>query len=529
MSIGRMDKLASVQGEPIRIMSVEDDELAYRLLKRTVIRDAGLDCDFHWANTVDDALQFLQSEQVHLCFIDYKLGAEDGFDLIRRLPPHQEFTPCILLTGLYNRAAFTDHLEQMFRRRRRSGVEFGAIYLDLDRFKAINDSAGHQAGDLVLVEVAERLRCMLRETDVIARLGGDEFAICCSDIASLDGLSGIASKLVSGLAEPFEIDGIPYKMSCSVGIAMADGDIEEAGHFMQATDIAMYEAKRSGGNRFSIHRRNLSEQFERRMQIERGLAHALADDRLCVAFQPIVNLQDGSIQAVEALARWHDENLGDVSPGEFISVAEHTGLISAVGIAVFQQACKDLKTLVQVPGFEQTRVALNLSVRQLASPALVPALQSLLDDAGISPQQVEFEVTEGFFEADEKTIIEQVWRLKNMGARISVDDFGTGYSSLSRLQNYPIDAFKIDQSFVSGIGRSEAERRLCSAIVELGHALQIEVIAEGVETTEQLEFLRQTGCGFAQGYLLSRPKPVRELAAQGPISIAAAIPLKPFH
>lgn len=585
-----MSSLPSTLGEssktPIRIMSLEDDEMSYLMLKQTILRDARLDCDFVWAASVDEAVKRLETEPIHLCFIDYNLGSEDGFELIRRLQPDHSGVPCILLTGyederlgdkaiehgfydylvkeratgpelrrsirhaleryrtehqlrrmalrdpltgLYNRAAFIDHVERMIKHHRRHASNFGVIYVDLDRFKAINDSGGHQIGDAVLMEVAARLRDTLRDSDIIARLGGDEFGICCNEIEDEGSLAPIAEKVIATLARPFSIAGVSYTLNASAGIAFSHDAFASAEAFIQATDQAMYEAKNAGGNRFTIHDRKLSERLQRRILLERKIVHALADDKITVAYQPIVDLTDGSVHAVEALARWHDDELGPIPPDEFIPIAEAAGLISAVSVSVFQQSMRGLYRLRQEPGYQDTRLSLNLSVRQLANKALAPGLIKMIREAGILPEHIEFEVTEGFFQADEDTLIDQIRKLRDTGARISVDDFGTGYSSLSRLKKYPLDAFKIDRSFVSGIDHDEAQRRLCAVIVELGNALNMQVVGEGIENNTQLNILRDCGCSFGQGYLFSRPLPLSDLVNQGQLSIAKALRQTHLH
>lgn len=557
---------------PVEIMCLEDDELWFLHLERTARRSAGIPCKCHWVSTVDEALGLLERKQIDLCLIDHNLGGETGFDLLQRLPGNVPTVPCILLTGssdeslgdqalekgfydylvkdkldsrefrrairyaldrhssekmlrqlafrdqltgLYNRAAFTEHLSMMVRQQRRTRRNFGVIYIDLDRFKFINDSLGHQAGDTILVEVAARITSILRDSDVVARMGGDEFVVCCPEVPNGRVLENVADKLIAKLGAPYDIAGSQYHVGSSMGLVLSDDANLTADDLIKAADLAMYEAKSAGGNHHASHSHVLSERFDRRMEVERALIHALAEHRLTVEYQPIVNTETGEIQAMEALARWHDDVLGTVPPGEFIPVAESTGLINGVTMFVFHQAFKDMALLAGQSAFGNTRIALNLSVHLLSNPALVPAIASLMTDAGVPANRVEFEVTEGFFEADEEMIIRQVRQLKALGARISVDDFGTGYSSLSRLKNYPIDAFKIDRSFIAEIERNDIEKRLCSAIVEIGQAIDVDVIGEGVETTGQKSLLEHAGCVIHQGYLYSRPQPMTKLLDRG--------------
>lgn len=291
----------------------------------------------------------------------------------------------------------------------------------------------------------------------------------------------------------------------------------------------MYEAKNAGGNRFALHDRKLSEGLHRRILLERKLVHALADDKISVAYQPIVDLNDGGVHAVEALACWHDDELGPIPADEFIPIAEAAGLISAVSVSAFQQSMRGLCQLRQEPGYLDTRLSLNLSVRQLANEALAPGLIKMIHEAGILPEHIEFEATGGFFQTDEDTLIDQIRKLRDTGARISVDDFGTGYSSLSRLKKYPLDALKIDRSFVSGIDHDEAQRRLCAVIVELGNALNILVVGEGIEINIKLNILSDYGCSFGQGYLFSRPLPLSDLLNQGQLNIAKALRRTHLH
>ena len=318
------------------------------------------------------------------------------------------------LTDLYDRAAFAEHLDQQLRLYRRSGRNFGVIYVDLDRFKLINDAAGHQVGDAVLTEVARRLEDELRESDIIARLGGDEFAVCCPDVHNHTSLIAIADKLVIALSRPVEVDGMSYPVRSSVGVALSDEAMQCADDFVRASDLAMYEAKRAGGNRIAVHSRDLLHRFDRRLRVETALVQALHDDRLRAHFQPIVDLADGHVVSLEALARWIDDELGEVQPNEFIPIAEASGLIGDVSVSVFGHACRDFASLRQRPDLAGTRLALNLSVRQLADPELVPTLVGITDDAGVDLASIEFELTEGLFVEDEDAVINQVMKLRSI-------------------------------------------------------------------------------------------------------------------
>jgi diguanylate cyclase (GGDEF)-like protein len=389
----------------------------------------------------------------------------------------------------------------------------GVLYLDLDRYKAINDMIGHHAGDQVLIEVARRLRALLRQSDVLARMGGDEFTVCCPRVAATGDLVTIARKMIHEITQPIEFENQDLYIGASIGIAASQDGLTEAETLIRAADLAMYEAKRSGRGGYVVHSLMQSEKVAREVAVERALRRGLEEKRLTVAYQPIFDLREQRIHSLEVLARWTDSELGEVAPVEFISLAERTGLIGDVGAYVVQRACLDLQLIVESPILRDARISLNLSVHQLGNPAFLYEIRSLLEEMGIPADLVEFEVTEGVFEYGEEMLIDRLKVLKALGASISVDDFGTGYSSLARLRDYPIDAFKIDRAFVKGIETDPEARELCAAIVALGAALRVNVVAEGVETVGQLQALREAGCNLIQGYLLCRPVPRDELLA----------------
>ena len=410
------------------------------------------------------------------------------------------------LTGLANRTLFRDSLRKSMARAKRSGRLMGLLFFDLDRFKAVNDELGHGAGDELLREVSRRLQHGVREGDLVARLGGDEFAVVIDEIENTANAGQIAEKLLSELARPMMIDGRRVSTFTSIGIAIYQGDEDSPEAIIKKADTAMYEAKRRGRNGYRYYNEGMTGELSRRKSLEHDLAAALEHGVIEVHYQPQVTAHDSTIVGFEALARWPDRSRGFVSPLEFIPAAEECGLIEQIGDFVIHTACTQLAAWRDA-GFvsDRCRMAINISVMQLHSGLLVPVVRNCLDETGLNPSDIEIELTESVVMDDAAVALDQLASLADLGVKIAIDDFGTGYSSLSYLQRLPIDTLKIDRTFISGIGDHPNSDVIVRSILALAASLGLDVVAEGVETTQQVAFLRNHGCKVLQGYLFGKP------------------------
>ncbi len=413
------------------------------------------------------------------------------------------------LTGLTNRALFQDRLEQALARAKRSGALVALMFLDLDRFKAVNDTLGHGTGDLLLKKVAERLEGSVRETDTVARIGGDEFGIILEGLTEAQDAALVARKIIDKLVQPFVLDGHEVFVTTSIGIAVypsSNGD-----SLLTDADSAMYCAKEQGRNTYRFHTPEMNAQVRERLNMESKLRRALDQEEFLLYYQPQVDLTTGMIVGTEALLRWQHPELGLVSPGKFIPVLEDIGMIVRVGEWVLQTACRQSKAW-QRDGFPPLRMAVNISARQFSRRDLIDTVAGVLTETGLDPNYLELEITESLLMEDIKANSRLLDELKTSveGLRVSIDDFGTGYSSLSYLKTFPIDLLKIDQSFIRDITTNSDDAAITTTIIVLAHNLRLKVIAEGVETEEQMTYLREKGCDEAQGFYFSRPLPADE-------------------
>jgi diguanylate cyclase (GGDEF)-like protein/PAS domain S-box-containing protein len=418
------------------------------------------------------------------------------------------------LTGLPNRSLALDRLGQALLGLDRKGSSVAALFLDLDRFKGINDSLGHDAGDEVLVEVARRLTNVMRAGDTVARFGGDEFVVVCEGVDNMRAVMLAAERITEALAEPFPVArGEVNVLTASIGIAMSQAPTDRAESLLRDADAAMYQAKARGGATTQLFDDALRSQVVVRLETERALRRALDRDELEVYYQPQVRVGDGGIVAAEALVRWNHPRKGLIGPAEFIGVAEETGLILPLGKHVLNTACRQLASWRRAgfvpPGFV---MSVNLSGRQLFRQDFAATVCTALETAGIAPASICLEVTESVLVDDVDGTAAALLLLKDVGVRLAIDDFGTGYSSLAYLKRFPFDQLKIDRRFVEGLGHDAPDEAIVAATIQMAHALGMKVVAEGVEEVEQLTVLTQRGCDLAQGYYFARPAPADEFA-----------------
>ncbi|MFM0171963.1 putative bifunctional diguanylate cyclase/phosphodiesterase [Paraburkholderia sediminicola] len=411
------------------------------------------------------------------------------------------------LTGLYNRAYLTERMRDLFTPDMSSGMgelaSVAVLFVDLDGFKKVNDTAGHEAGDSLLCSVAERLSACISPEDTLARVGGDEFVIVVSAYENTGHLIGLARRILDMIAVPFAVADNEYYLGASIGISRFPEDGQDVATLMRNADSAMYHAKQRGRNNFQFFTAELNQHLQRRFTIEQSLRRALAANELSLVYQPIVDSHDGRTIGAEALLRWYNSELGNVSPGEFIPVAEDAGLIVEIGDFVLARACEQVAQWRRTLAPELI-VAVNLSPRQF-NDGLVERIERCLAQSGLEPTALELEITERLLMSDSETVLPMLSALNAMGVRISVDDFGTGYSSLSYLKRFPLHNLKIDRSFVAGLPDHRDSIAITQAVVAMAHSLGMNVTAEGVETAEQAAFLRAIDCDKQQGYLYSRP------------------------
>jgi len=416
------------------------------------------------------------------------------------------------LTGLPNRMLFQDRLHQAIPRMGWHKRHIGILFIDLDRFKRINDTLGHDVGDLLLCDAAERFSQCVREGDTVARLGGDEFAIILNDLASKNDINPVAEKIIESLSQPFMINNNELFISASIGISMFPEDGRDNKALLKKADIAMYHAKANNGGTYFFYADEGNVDAAERLALESKLTRALDRGEFYLNYQPQLHLASGKIISREVLLRWSHPQFTNISPAEFIPLLEETGLIVPVGEWVLRTACLD-EMIRQNAGLPAQRIAVNLSIRQFCQSDFVRIVESIIKETGIDPNYVELEVTEGLLINNVTETAKILHQLHDLGVKLSIDDFGTGYSSMNYLKRLPFDTLKIDQSFVRDITTNSDDAAIASAIITLAHSMELEVVAEGVETLDQLDFLHQQGCDVIQGYLCCRPIPFDEINA----------------
>ncbi|WP_454761256.1 putative bifunctional diguanylate cyclase/phosphodiesterase [Caulobacter segnis] len=470
----------------------------------------------------DGGVAILRTKKIALCNADgvpeYLLGVSEDIAERKRAEAQiarlAHYDP---LTELPNRVLFQKSLTDALARRARKGDQLAVHFIDLDRFKTVNDTLGHPLGDALLREAAERLRGCVREGDTVARLGGDEFAVVQSGLKDMGGATRLAGRIVEAMSQPFDLQGHHVVIGASVGVAAAPSDGEDADELLKKADMALYRAKADGRGAFHFFERAMDEQLQARRALELDLRRALTAGEFELFYQPLYNLGAEQVTGCEALLRWRHPDRGMVSPADFIPLAEEIGLIVQLGEWVLRTACAEA---AKWPS--HVRLAVNLSPAQFRDRGLVRTVVSALAASGLPAQRLELEITESVLLQDSQANMQMLHDLKALGVRISMDDFGTGYSSLSYLRSFPFDKIKIDQTFVRDILEDSDAMAIIKAVLDLGSSMGIVTTAEGVETLEQLNALRGQGCAEIQGYFISRPAPASEIAKLLGITAASA-------
>lgn len=414
------------------------------------------------------------------------------------------------LTGLSNRITFDDHLRLAIDQAKRHGQKLAVMFLDLDRFKIINDTLGHGIGDKLLIEASRRLQKSLRKSDTLARLGGDEFAILLPQTQSASQAAEVAKKIKTVIAEPILVEGYSLHITTSIGISLYPEDGDQAGIIVKNADTAMYRSKDQGRNRYTFFSANMNARTERRLMLENKLRAALKENRLGIHYQPRLDSKTLKVMGVEALARWVDPEEGPIAPAEFIPLAEECGLIAKIDEWVLETACREILTLEHEIETD-LRLAVNLSPAQFIREDIHEIIAGILTRTGFPGKRLELEITESLFGPGSQDVCLILQHICGLGIELSIDDFGTAYSSLSRLKQLPLHTIKIDQSFVRDLGKDPDDDTLVKTIITLAHNLNLKVVAEGVETEQQYFFVKRNGCDTVQGYLFGKPVPYADL------------------
>jgi len=419
------------------------------------------------------------------------------------------------LTGLPNRALLQERLTSAILRRRRLGGRCAVLFLDLDHFKTINDSLGHETGDRVLQEVGRRLRGSIRDSDTAARLGGDEFIVLLEGFDPPENIHSVTHRILLSLAQEYHHDEVSLSLTASIGISFYPDDGETVEDLLKTADTAMYHGKKRGRNSYQLYRKEMTVQTMQFLLLDNAMRRAIQHDEFILAYQPQVDLKSRRLVGIEALVRWRHPEMGLLPPGEFIPLAEETGFILQLGEWVLEQACLQARLWMNMTPCP-FRLGVNLSGRQFWQDDLVDAIARILAETGLPPDRLELEITESMLMTDLESAIEKMLQLNAMGVRLAIDDFGTGYSSLAALKQFPIQSLKIDKSFIKELEANANDAAIVASIIALAHTMNLSVVAEGIETRGQYDLLARQGCEAAQGYLFSPPLPAAELTQKLP-------------
>jgi diguanylate cyclase (GGDEF)-like protein len=551
----------------LRILLVEDDSSDAEFL-RTCLRRRKADLSgLEHVSSMNDAVHLLQDKKFDIVLLDLNLPDSTGQESVHRIQNADPAVPIVVLSGegnedfaieilnrgvqdylvkwegdgrtilrairyaierkraeerlsflaqydplteIPNRRYFQDQLERASTRARRSKKKIGILFFDLDRFKAVNDTLGHQTGDQLLGLVVERLKSCIRNGDLLARLGGDEFAVMLEDIDGPLALETAAKNLMRAFEKPFEIGSRQVSITTSVGITIFPNDTNDPMALLNNADMAMYRAKDCGRNNFNFFTQKLHEEILEYHQLENDLKRALENHEFELAYQPQICLADGKVHALEALLRWHHPQRGLLRPGEFINVAAESGFIVPIGLWVLERACRQLREW-HATGLPLFRMSVNIDPANFYQPEFHQQVETTLARHGIPASLIEIELTEGSLMENTDRVQDALRKLKEIGVRLAIDDFGTGHSCLNYLRQFPIDVLKIDRSFVADLGHSEHGTAICGLVLSIARSLNLAVVAEGVETETQLEFLKRKGCDLVQGAYFSMPVAAEEL------------------
>ncbi len=480
------DSLTPIENEFVNALS-NASRMAYRMLRIMLATTPGL---------------LIFGIMLSLQILKQKRRTEEKFN---HLAFHDD------LTSLPNRLMLNRCLDQALSRHRRAATKLAILYMGLDRFKVINDSLGHEIGDVLLREASSRLQAQSREGDIVARMGGDEFVMLIENSEQVQDISACAQRLIEQLSAPYKLGRNDCHVTLSIGISVFPADGSDSQALLKAADVAMYRAKETGRNNFLHYSPSMNVHTIERLELESDLRHALDRSEFLLHYQPKVEIATGLIIGTEALVRWQHPRRGLVPPMDFIPLAEETGLILPIGEWVLATACARTKAW-QDQGQANLTVAVNLSARQFADPMLLPKLTQIIHASGLNPSTLELEITESMVMAHVESAVNTLAALKSSGVQIAVDDFGTGHSSLAYLKRFPIDTIKVDRSFIKDIVSDGGDKEITRAIIAMAHSLKLKVVAEGVETAEQLKVLRAQHCDAVQGYFLYRPLPEKDVA-----------------
>jgi len=452
-------------------------------------------------------LAVLLNRQVAIRTHELQLEVDERREAERKLDELAYYDP---LTRLPNRISLLEYLKIAIGRARRKKNTMAVLFIDIDRFKTVNDTLGHDAGDQLIVIIANRLQACLRDEDSIHRFGGDEFVAILQDITDLSDINHVTERMLNCLVKSIEINSTEIFSSVCIGVSLYPNDDENIDNLLKYADAAMYHAKEQGGNNYQFYNQELTQRIQQRLNLETRLRYALEHDEFELHYQPIFNLNDQKFTGVEALIRWRNPKHGLIMPDDFIPLAEETGLIIPIGDWVLEKACQQVVEW-ESQGFGKLHLAINVSSLQFDYGKLYSSVTSTLQNTGLAAQQLELEITERMFLNITDNVKDTLDKLTNQGVKFSIDDFGTGYSSLSYLKQLPIDTLKIDRSFIMGIPEDKDDVQIAATIITMAHGLGMDVVAEGIETEEQLRYLNSLSCGRGQGYYLSKPKSAKEI------------------
>jgi diguanylate cyclase (GGDEF)-like protein len=513
--------------EFLHLIDEPDRSNVQLIAEQSVEQKQTFNVEFSIVNWVDGSTRRLRLEAEPHCQEDgdYMLGTVQ--DITERINDQEQIHNLAyydLVTGLPNRAQLSEQLRYTLKQSKRNNSKFSVLFLDLDHFKQVNDTLGHDAGDELLQQVANRLTSVVRETDMIsggddddseskhtvARLGGDEFVVLLGVINRAEDAARVAERIAQAVRMPYELGSNTVNVTTTIGISVYPADGEDFESMMKSADIAMYHAKESGRNGYQFYSRSIHEQALTRFSLEADLRVAIETDQLTLAYQPKIDMETGELSGVEALTRWMHPEKGIVNPSEFILLAEETGLIISLGRWVLRQACEQMQRWVK-SGWPPMVMAVNYSSVQITKSNVIEDISEAISVSGLDPKYLEIELTESLLLQDGEKGIQVIKDMKALGIQVAIDDFGTGFSSLSYLKRLPVDKLKIDQSFVDNLAKDNGDAAIVTAIITLGHNLDLKVVAEGVETQEQFDILRGFKCNEAQGYLISSPLEIDDL------------------